>query len=80
MNSHSINVDIFRHKNFENRSIDGGEMAGFCKTFNLSQNCQINVLHKYAENCVISIQKKNLMNKMSSEDIFLFYKTFLLMK
>ena len=58
----------------------GGEMAGFCKTFNLSQICQINVLLKCDENCLKSILKQNLMKKLSCVDHFLFYKKKLLMK
>ena len=54
-------------------------MAGFCKAHNLSQMCQINVLHKCDENRLKLMPKQNLMNKMSLEDHFLFYKKNLLM-
>ena len=53
----------FRHKIFENRLIDGQEMAGFCKAHNLSQMCQINVLHQGDENRLKSIQKQYLLKK-----------------
>ena len=71
---YSKNVDILRHENFENWLTDGGEMAVFCKTLNLSQICQTNVLPKCDENCQKSISKQNLMNITYNEGHFLFNK------
>ena len=45
-------------------------MASFCKTFNLSQMCQINVLHKCDENRLKLIPKQKVIMKMSREDNF----------
>ena len=39
-----LNEEVFWHKHFENRSVNGREMTGFLKTLNLIKICQINVL------------------------------------
>ena len=77
-NFYSINLNIFRHKRFENWSKNGGEMAGFCKTLNLNQICQINVLAKCDENCLKSISKQNHMKNKSRVDQPLWSKKMIL--
>ena len=66
-----MNVDIFRHINFENRSMYGGEMQNTLLAQNLCNQCAAQICDK---NCVKSIPKQNRMKNMSLGDHFYLVK------